>query len=143
MALNLSLENAALAAWVQEIVELCAPSSVHVCDGSEEERQTLVADMLAAGTLLALNPEKRPNSYLCRSDPRDVARVESRTFICSEHEVDAGPTNHWQEPGAMKARLRALFPRTSRRSAPCGRSAAVTAAMRSSVRSASRSASRP
>ena len=109
MAPKLTLENTALSAWVQEIVELCEPSAVHVCDGSEEERQALVRGMLATGTLLALNPHKRQNSYLCRSDPRDVARVESRTFICSEREADAGPKNHWQEPGAMKARLRALF----------------------------------
>ena len=109
MARKLSLENTALSAWVQEIAELCEPSALHVCDGSEEERQALVAGMLASGTLIELNQQKRPNSYLCRSDPRDVARVESRTFICSEREADAGPTNHWREPGAMKTRLRELF----------------------------------
>ena len=109
MARNVSFENAALSAWIQEIVELCEPSAVHVCDGSEEERQALVAGMLASGTLIELNQKKRPNSYLCRSDPRDVARVESRTFICSEREADAGPTNHWREPRAMKARLGELF----------------------------------
>jgi phosphoenolpyruvate carboxykinase (GTP) len=109
MAPNLSLENTALSAWVREIAELCEPSALHVCDGSEEERQALVEGMLASGTLIELNQKKRPNSYLCRSDPRDVARVESRTFICSRRAEDAGPTNHWREPGAMKTRLRESF----------------------------------
>ncbi|HKO46657.1 MAG TPA: phosphoenolpyruvate carboxykinase (GTP), partial [Polyangiaceae bacterium] len=101
--------NAALDAWIDEIRALCEADSVHVCDGSEQERKCLLDAMLESGTLLLLNPDKRPNSYLCRSDPRDVARVESRTFICCEQQADAGPTNHWCAPEAMKAELRPLF----------------------------------
>ena len=101
--------NVALDAWLKEIASLCEPASIHVCDGSESERESLVDRLLASGTLLPLNPQKRPNSYLCRSDPRDVARVESRTFICSRLESDAGPTNHWQDPERMKAELTARF----------------------------------
>ena len=101
--------NAALDAWIDEIATLCEPSSVHVCDGSDRERKRLLDAMLESGTFLALNPEKRPNSYLCRSDPRDVARVESRTFICSQQEADAGPTNHWRGPAEMKAELLPLL----------------------------------
>jgi phosphoenolpyruvate carboxykinase (GTP) len=109
MSHDLSTGNSVLAAWVQEIAELCRPSSIHWCSGSEAERQLLVERMLASGTLLALNPEKRPNSFLCRSDPRDVARVESRTFICSRREADAGPTNRWRDPAVMKSSLIELF----------------------------------
>jgi phosphoenolpyruvate carboxykinase (GTP) len=109
MKRNVSTGNAALDAWVQEIAELCEPSAIRLCDGSEGERRDLIEGMLASATLIALNPEKRPNSFLCRSDPRDVARVESRTFVCSEREADAGPTNHWKAPGAMKAQLLQLF----------------------------------
>jgi phosphoenolpyruvate carboxykinase (GTP) len=101
--------NQTLDSWVSEIQELCEASAVHVCDGSEAERSALLDGMLASGSLIALNPAKRPNSYLCRSDPRDVARVESRTFICSRLESDAGPTNHWVDPAAMRARLTQLF----------------------------------
>ncbi|HET7539947.1 MAG TPA: phosphoenolpyruvate carboxykinase (GTP) [Polyangiaceae bacterium] len=101
--------NAALNDWIDEIVALCQPASVHVCDGSELERRQLLGAMVASGTLLALDPEKRPNSFLCRSDPRDVARVESRTFICSEREADAGPTNHWRAPAELKAQLLPLL----------------------------------
>jgi len=101
--------NAVLDAWIDEINALCEAASVHVCNGSEDERQQLLEAMLATGTLLALNPTKRPNSYLCRSDPRDVARVESRTFICSRQEADAGPSNHWRAPAEMKAELLPLL----------------------------------
>jgi phosphoenolpyruvate carboxykinase (GTP) len=101
--------NLVLDAWVNEIASLCEPASIYLCDGSDGEYRVLVARLLESGTLLALNPAKRPNSYLCRSDPRDVARVESRTFICAERESDAGPTNHWREPAAMKAELLRLF----------------------------------
>jgi phosphoenolpyruvate carboxykinase (GTP) len=109
MTHDVSTGNAALDGWVADFAELCEPSAIHVCDGSETERQRLVAGMLASGTLIALNPEKRPNSYLCRSDPRDVARVESRTFVCSGSKGDAGPTNNWKEPALMKAELLELF----------------------------------
>jgi phosphoenolpyruvate carboxykinase (GTP) len=101
--------NAAVDQWVSEIAALCEPATVHVCDGSEAERTSLLRDMLACGTLIALDPQKRPNSYLCRSDPRDVARVESRTFICSELSSDAGPTNNWRAPGEMKSALLGHF----------------------------------
>ncbi|WP_437984669.1 phosphoenolpyruvate carboxykinase (GTP) [Sorangium sp. So ce117] len=98
-----------LLAWVSEMVALCKPESVRTCDGSEAENTELIAAMLKSGTLLRLNPKKRPNSYLSRSDPRDVARVESRTFICSLNPNDAGPTNNWMAPVDMKAKLNGLF----------------------------------
>jgi phosphoenolpyruvate carboxykinase (GTP) len=101
--------NAALDTWINEVAALCDARSIHICDGSAQERKCLLDAMLESGTLLALNPEKRPNSYLCRSDPRDVARVESRTFICSERQADAGPTNNWRAPEAMKAELTELL----------------------------------
>jgi phosphoenolpyruvate carboxykinase (GTP) len=98
-----------LLAWVNEMAELCQPVSLHWCDGSDAERRAFIDRMLAGGTLIELNPVKRPNSYLCRSDPRDVARVESRTFVCSQSKHDAGPTNNWLDPAEMKARLLRLF----------------------------------
>lgn len=102
-------KNETLNTWIDETVAWCRPAAVHVCDGSDGERRQLLASMLSTGSLLALNPARRPDSYLCRSDPRDVARVESRTFICSERERDAGPTNNWRAPQAMQAELRALL----------------------------------
>jgi phosphoenolpyruvate carboxykinase (GTP) len=101
--------HARLLAWVHEVAALCKPESVHICDGSDAENERLIQQMLGENTLIRLNPAKRPNSFLCRSDPRDVARVESRTFICSVNAADAGPTNNWMEPGEMKANLNALY----------------------------------
>ena len=102
-------KNAPLLKWLDKMVEMCGPTDVHWCDGSDQEWDDLCKKMIDQGAMIALNHEKRPNSYLVRSDPRDVARVESRTFICSYGKDDAGPTNNWEEPRKMRARLKKLF----------------------------------
>ncbi|NSX33327.1 phosphoenolpyruvate carboxykinase (GTP) [Brevundimonas vesicularis] len=101
--------HAGLVAWVEQIAALTKPARVHWCDGSEAEKQAITADLLAKGTLKALDQDKRPGCYYAASDPRDVARVESRTFICSDDQADAGPTNNWADPIEMRARLDGLF----------------------------------
>jgi phosphoenolpyruvate carboxykinase (GTP) len=103
------IKNTTLINWVQEWTSVLQPKNVHWCDGSDEEYSRLCAGMVESGTFIKLNEELRPNSFLARSDPDDVARVEDRTFICSEQEEDAGPTNNWRAPGEMKTFLRGLF----------------------------------
>ncbi len=102
-------KNQKLVSWVEKMAELCQPDAVHWCDGSKAEYDDLCALLVKKGTFIKLNEQKRPNSYLARSNPSDVARVESRTFICSEREIDAGPTNNWANPKEMKEKLNGLF----------------------------------
>ena len=101
--------NAKAREWIGQMIALCQPSNVHFVDGSEEENTRLCDAMVSAGILLKLNPALRPNSYLARSHPSDVARMEDRTFVCSATREDAGPNNNWVDPQEMKAKLRKLF----------------------------------
>jgi phosphoenolpyruvate carboxykinase (GTP) len=101
--------HAKLVAWVREIAALTKPDRVHWCDGSDAEFDQLTQELIALGTLKRLNAAKRPNSFYAASDPKDVARVESRTFICSEKQIDAGPTNNWADPSEMRVKLAGLF----------------------------------
>ena len=103
------VKNPKLVAWVAEMVALCKPAAVHWCDGSDAEYQQLCQLLVKSGTFKQLNPAKRPNSFLACSDPSDVARVEDRTFICSEHKENAGPTNNWMSPDEMRQTLQPLF----------------------------------
>ncbi|WCO68387.1 phosphoenolpyruvate carboxykinase (GTP) [Iamia majanohamensis] len=101
--------NQRLQDWVEEWRDVFQPDQVHWCDGSAEEYERLCAELVAGGTFTTLDEAKRPHSYLALSDPDDVARVEDRTFICSEQEIDAGPTNNWRAPSEMKEELLRLF----------------------------------
>ncbi len=101
--------NAKLLAWVNDMAKLCKPDKIHWCDGSQAEYDSLCGRLVEAGSFIRLNPAKRANSYLCRSDPKDVARVEERTFICSHNKDEAGPTNNWVDPREMKATMNRLF----------------------------------
>jgi len=106
---NAPTTNKKLISWVEEMARLCQPKNIHWCDGSKEEYNSLCELMLKTGTFTKLNEKKRPNCYLARSHPSDVARVEERTFICSANQDDAGPNNHWKEPAEMHRTLNGLF----------------------------------
>jgi phosphoenolpyruvate carboxykinase (GTP) len=101
--------NQKIISWVQEMANLCQPDKIHWCDGSEQENQALCDLMVKGGTLTKLNEKLRPNSYLARSHPSDVARVEDRTFICSKTKDEAGPTNNWADPAEMKQLMLGKF----------------------------------
>tara|TARA_E500000081_G_scaffold153524_1_gene188047 strand:+ start:1320 stop:3122 length:1803 start_codon:yes stop_codon:yes gene_type:complete len=103
------INNLFLKEWVEEIEKLCSPKNVYLCNGSQAEYDRLCEEMVEAGTFIRLNNEKRPNSFLARSHPSDVARVEDRTFICTSQEQDVGPTNNWSDIGSMKNKLDDLF----------------------------------
>jgi len=109
VAVEAEVRNQDLIDWVDSVAAMCTPERVHWCDGSQEEYDALCEQMVASGTFIRLNDALRPGSYLCRSDPGDVARVEDRTFICSVSKTEAGPTNNWLAPREMRARLEPLF----------------------------------
>ena len=101
--------NDRLKTWVDEMAALCNPDQIYWCDGSQAEYDKLCAQLVKNGTFIKLNESKKPNSYLCLSNPSDVARTEDRTFICSQKREDAGPTNNWSDPVEMKKTLKDVF----------------------------------
>ena len=105
----MEVKHKGLKAWVEEMAELCQPDDIYWCDGSEEENDRLLKEMVDAGMATPLNPEKKPGCYLFRSHPSDVARVEERTFIASEKQEDAGPTNNWIDPVELKDTMTNLY----------------------------------
>ena len=109
MTQKLPTKNKKVLDWVKEMATLCQPDNVYWCDGTAQEYTRLCNELVKKGTFIKLNPKKRPNSFLARSNPKDVARVEARTFICCKKEIDAGPTNHWADPQKMKATLKKLM----------------------------------
>ena len=109
MSQSINTTHAGLQKWVEEVSALCTPDAVEWCDGSQAEWDRLTTLMVERGTFTRLNPAKRPNSFLARSTPSDVARVEERTFICSKRQDEAGPTNRWAEPAEMRAVLAEKF----------------------------------
>lgn len=104
-----TIQNQRVLEWVTQLADLCQPSAIHWCDGSERENQQLCDQMVRAGTYIKLDEKKRPNSYLARSHPSDVARIENRTFICSRTKEEAGPTNIWADPVEMKEIMQQQF----------------------------------
>lgn len=109
IAKSYDVKHTDLVKWINEVAAQCKPDSIRWCDGSQQEYNDLCALLVKKGTFIQLNPEKRPNSFACFSDPSDVARVEDRTFICSRRREDAGPTNNWVEPKEMKQTLNPLL----------------------------------
>ena len=106
---SIPTKNQKVIDWVNTIAKLTQPDTIHWCDGSEAENKTICQKLVESGTFIPLNPKKRPGCFLARSNPKDVARVESRTFICCDKEIDAGPTNNWAAPKEMKKKLNALM----------------------------------
>ena len=106
---NKMTNNQKLLDWVQEMAEMCQPDDIYWCDGSEEENERLLQEMVDSGMAIELNQEKKPGCYLFRSHPSDVARVEDRTFIASKKQEDAGPTNNWIDPDELKATMKELY----------------------------------